>query len=280
MLTLPIKANILSLDNTEQCIYLVLSGSLSIQKRQYSDQNDTNQNLFYKTAIRWVFSYIDVVEIGPTQSYSTFNAPRSTKIVANSDCELGYITKPNYDNIIKAIEVKQSDKIIKFLRQSDFIKLLDAKSKKRLIDDSKTCYFSRGQTIINEKECQNELYMVYQGEVEVVTKSWVYKENRDSSNTRLPLNRLLTGSANTRSRVKKQHIKHTRVLGTGNLVAHSDVCDVQNHSRSVNLDTMRLVSNKFKAIWKSSEAVMVKLSVVLLRQAIKKNPDLAEIVTK
>lgn len=159
----------------------------------------------------------------------------------------------------------------------EFMSELSEADRIKIIDAIEIWDFKRGQIIFDSNEnWLNSIFVVYSGEIDTVR--FIRCIDQDKEKTRLPLNRLLAVGpyGNRTSKV----IKQMRVIGRGNMIGEFDHF-WQKQTKSGILEGVEdNKKGRFKAVWKTFEATLVKIDCGILSKALENNSKSYEIVKK
>ena len=99
------------------------------------------------------------------------NKPRAAKIVATVETDWAVLTRKDYEKIIQPIEERMLNDKITFLKSFPFLQHLSKQILSKLTYSKKEIVFNRGNTVYQEGDKSQGIYLVYEGEFQVY-KRW------------------------------------------------------------------------------------------------------------
>ena len=139
------------------CLYVVGSGQLSCTKIFKGNTDPT----FLK-------SYTPGEAFG--ELALLYNAPRAATITAIDSCILWKLDRDTFNHIVKDSAQKKRDKYEKFLETVKIFETMEPYERSKLADAFTERRYKAGETIIQEGESGNELFLLQEGQA-IATKT-------------------------------------------------------------------------------------------------------------
>lgn len=108
------------------------------------------------------------------------NSPRAATIKCETDCSFAVIHKPDYDNFIKKLHNKMTQKDINFFNKLPIFKHWTTNQIRKLVLGFKYEKFQRNQAVYKQGEPANMVYIAQNGDFETVRQITSYKIENDS----------------------------------------------------------------------------------------------------
>ncbi|CAI2387493.1 unnamed protein product [Moneuplotes crassus] len=174
--------------------YIILSGAVSILiPDKKSGEEARNLSIFEQTQLgqKAMLELLNFFEIAKLVSGSSFgelallnsgDGKRKARIVCKEDCKFATVNKENYQKVLAKIQQQHKENMINFLKQIPFISHWSKNALSRLYYAVEKVDTFRSQRIIKEGDPIDYIYIIKEGEFEVVKYLGKEDEEEKSNN--------------------------------------------------------------------------------------------------